>query len=318
MSRRRDAAEAEHLRGQFILKIHGCCTRADTLLVTPDQLSDAPLWTKSYFQAELARSSMVFVGIGDVADYAKQRITELADLVEGARIRVVSPDIVSSWEGSEWQSLLPDLPAPRRIGKTADEFLDDLAREWVMTLVAEVKGAPADDPTPCLEAVAGAFVRFTAVQALEWWRRGAPGWKVGESVVRTPAAASTLEAIGILASKALGAAAASQGVAPIRFLPASAVLVDGDRFDVLVCADRQTSAALETAATGRAHQVAQRHGPRDVLHLLVAAGSVRGPKPDKLDAVDVVDPFAPVDDVVAGDRNVAVRLTYVDDVLAAA
>jgi NAD-dependent SIR2 family protein deacetylase len=64
----RNGVEAENLRGQFILKIHGCCTQPETLLITSDQLSDAPLWTRIYFQAELARSTMVFVGIGDVAD----------------------------------------------------------------------------------------------------------------------------------------------------------------------------------------------------------------------------------------------------------
>jgi hypothetical protein len=74
----RNELEAENLRGQFVLKIHGCCTQANTLLITSEQLREAPLWTKTYFYAELARSTMVFVGIGDIADYAQQRITELA------------------------------------------------------------------------------------------------------------------------------------------------------------------------------------------------------------------------------------------------
>src|SRR6185369_8326631 len=106
------------------LKIHGCCTQPQTLLVTSGQLSDAPLWTRIYFQAELARSTMVFVGIGDVADYARLRIVELAGLVEHARLRVVSPDINRTWDGSTWQAVLPDLPSERRIEMSASEFLD--------------------------------------------------------------------------------------------------------------------------------------------------------------------------------------------------
>jgi hypothetical protein len=47
----RNDVEAENLRGQFILKIHGCCTQPETLLITSDQLSAAPLWTRIYFQA---------------------------------------------------------------------------------------------------------------------------------------------------------------------------------------------------------------------------------------------------------------------------
>jgi hypothetical protein len=309
----RNGIEAENLRGQFVLKLHGCCTQVDTLLITSEQLRDAPLWTKIYFQAELARTTMVFVGIGDVADYAQKRITELAGLVEHARVRLVSPGIARHWQGSEWEKLLPTLPEARRIAKTADDFLDELAREWVMELVADVKSAPTDLPAPWLNAVAEAFVCFTSVQALTWFRRATVGWKVGESIVRAPAAASALEAVGLLA-RCVG----STDVADIRFVPASAVLVDNERLDLLLCVDRQTPRDIENAAAERARQVAHRLGPQDGLHFLVAAGSVRGPKPRKLEAVDVVDPDAPVDDLIGGDRRVPVRLTYVDDVLEAA
>ena len=309
----RNEVEAENLRGQFVLKLHGCCTEVDTLLITSEQLCDAPLWTKIYFQAELARATMVFVGIGDIANYAQKRITELAELVEHARVRLVSPSIARNWEGSEWEKLLPHLPEARRIEKTADDFLDELAREWVMGLVAEVKGEATDNPAPWLDAVAESFVCFTSVQALAWLRRAAVGWKVGESVVRAPAAASALEAIGLLAR-----CPESTCVADIRFVPASAVLVGDERLDLLLCADRQTPRDIEHAATERARRVAGRLGPQDGLHILVAAGSVRGPKPRELEAIDVLDPDAPVDDLIGGDRRVPVRLTYVDDVLEAA
>jgi hypothetical protein len=313
----RNDVEAENLRDQFVLKIHGCRTQPNTLLITSEQLRDAPLWTKIYFEAELARSTMVFVGIGDVADYAQQRITQLANLVEHARIRVVAPDIESGWEGSAWESLLSDLPGERRIEKTADDFLDELAREWVMRLVEDVQSAETEEPAPWLGVVARAFVRFTAVQALAWLRRGAVGWKVGQSVVRAPAAVSALEAIGLLAASS-GGAGADEEVAPVQFLPSSAVLVGDERLDVLLCPERQSPSEIQAAAVERARRVAQRLGPQDTLHVLVAASSVRGPKPRSLQAVNVVDPEAPVDDLVGGERETAVRLTYVDEVLEAA
>ena len=124
-----NALEAENLRGQFVLKIHGCCTQASTLLITSEQLSDAPLWTRIHFGVGLDSSTMVFVGVGDVADYAQQRISQLAGLVEHARVRVVSPDIDTDWDQSVWKELLPDLPEARRMSVSADEFLDQLARE---------------------------------------------------------------------------------------------------------------------------------------------------------------------------------------------
>jgi hypothetical protein len=191
--------------------------------------------------------------------------------------------------------------------------MDEFAREWVMGLVADIKAAPTHDPAPWLDAVADAFVCFTALQALIWLRRAAVGWGVGQSVVRAPAAVSALEAIGLLARRE-----ETGDVADIRFLPASAVLVDSERLDVVLCPDRRTRSDIEEAAAERAQRIAQRLGPQDRLDLLVAASSVRGPKPRELDAVDVVDPDAPVDELIGGDRHVPVCLTYVDEVLEAA
>lgn len=309
----RNELEAEFLRGQFILKIHGCCTQPSTLLITSEQLREAPLWTKIYFGEALAGSTMVFVGIGDVADYAQTRITELAQLVEHARVRVVSPGILERWSGSAWEGLLPDLPEERRIAKTSDDFLDELAREWVMHLVRSVRTAPTDGPAPWLEAVAAAFIYFTAVEALVWLRQAAFEWRVGESVVTAPAAASALEALGLLAHRANGAA-----LAPIRFLRSSAALVGDARYDVLLCHERLTPSEIENAVKRRAQRVAQRSGPQMSLRVLVAASSVRGPKPRILPAVDVVDVDAPVDALVGGEHQIPIELTYVDEVLEAA
>ncbi len=294
-----------------MVKIHGCCTQANTLLITSDQLAEAPLWTRIYFGAELGRSTMVFIGIGDVADYARKRITELSELVEHARVRVVSPDIEAGWEASAWKELLPDLPEARRIAETADDFLDQLAREWVMGLLAEL--TDADDDAPWLDAVKDAFSHFSAVQALLWLRRAAMRWNLGESVVRAPAAVSALEAI------ALSAQTPGSGVLKtIRFVPASAVLIAEQRFEVLICRDRLTPTELEELASERSQRAVQSLGPRDELHLLVCASSVRGPKPRYLATIDVLDPDAPVDDLVGGPRQVSARLTYADDVLEAA
>jgi hypothetical protein len=308
-----DAFEAERLSGQFVVKIHGCCTQPESLLITSHQLDgDAPLWTRIFFAAELAQSTIVFVGIGDIAGYARKRITELAEIVDHARVRVVSPDIAAAWEGSAWKDLLPDLPEERRIEESAETFLDELAREWVMALVAELKAA-VEGPAPWLEAVVEAFERLTAVQALVWLRRAAIRWKVGQSVVLAPAATSALEAVGLLARQPNVA-----DIDPIRFIANSAVQVGDERIDVLICEDRQGGSQIEDAAAERAQRVAKGLGPQEHLHLLVAAGLFRGPKPRQLDTVDVIDIDVPVDDLIGGDRHIPVSLTYVDDILEAA
>jgi hypothetical protein len=306
----RNKEEAEMLRGQFVLKIHGCCTEADTLLVTSEQLREPGFWTKTYFGAELMKSTMVFVGVGDIADYAQKRIKELAEQVEHAKVRVVSLNIVRDWEKSEWKKLLPDLPEERRIETSADDFLDELAREWVMHLVREVRAATTPGPAPWLEEVTNAFMSFTALQALEWLRRAAVAWRVGESVAHASCASSALEAIGLLARQQSGA--------KIRFLQSSAVLIDDQRIDVLLHRDRRTTSDIEYAAVERARQVGWKRGSPTTLTMLCAASSVRGPKPRYVPNVDVVDPDEPVDDILGAGASVDVSLVFADELLEAA
>jgi SIR2-like domain len=309
----RNATDAENLRGQFVLKIHGCCSQPATLLITSEQLDEAPLWTKIYFEAELARSTMVFLGIGDVAEYARRRVTRLAELVDYARVRLVAPDINSGWEGSTWQALLANIPSERRIERTADEFLDELAREWVRRAAIDPATPPGGSAASWFKAISDAFVLFSAVEALAWFRRAAYRWRVGASVARAPGAGSALEALGRMAEDdGLGKART------VRFLPASAVLLDEERIDVVLCQDRLTPSEIEDAATHRAQRAADGLGSRDELHVLIAAAWVRGPRPRLIERVSVVDPNAPIDALIGGDRQVAVRLTYADEIIEAA
>ena len=148
---------------------------------------------------------------------------------------------------------------------------------------------------------------------LTWLRQAAAEWNVGESVVRSAPAASALEAVGLLARAAVGSSAAL-----IRFLGSSAVRIDDERLDVVLCRERKTTSEIEAIATERAGRVVGRIGPQERLHLLIAASSVRGPKPRDLEGVDVVDPDAAVDELVGAERHVEIRLTWVDEVLAAA
>lgn len=305
----RNAFEAEALRGQVILKIHGCCTEVQTMLLTAQQLENPGLWVETHFEAELAGSTMVFVGVGDIAEYAQQRITQLAQLVDNARIRVVSPDIDAGWEGSAWAALLPDLPAERRLPRTAENFFDQLAREWVMGLVRAVRVGDHETQLPQLQAVCAAFAKFTAEDALVWLRRAAVGWLVGESVVRNAAAETALEAIAVLAAE-------DPGAEP-RFARTSSVHLGDRRIEVMLCKPRVISSAVESAAMDRARAVATRRGPVSELTVLCSAMAVRGKIRALIAADDVVDPDAAIDDQIDGPRQVAVNLIYAEDLLKA-
>jgi len=86
----RDGSEAMQGDRGGVLKVHGCATRPSSLLITSAQLADAPLWTQAHFSATLTTTTMVFLGIGDIATYAQRRITQLATTIPHARARVVS------------------------------------------------------------------------------------------------------------------------------------------------------------------------------------------------------------------------------------
>jgi hypothetical protein len=306
----RDASEAEELLRPHVLKIHGCCTRPATLLVTEDQLRAPPLWTRGFFRAEIERSTMVFVGIGDVAPYVRDPINELADYVDGARIRVVSPGIVERWDASEWRTVLPNLAEERRLAKTADAFADELARGWLGLLLRELDRSTRRER---VSACRDAFAAMTAVQALSWLRRAADGWAVGESIVRSAEAPAALKAIAELAIQ--HAADIGQELLPaIRFKERATVTIGEQLVEVLLSRPNQPTSEVERAARRRAESIASELGV-DYVTVLCAASMPEGPRRSTLDAQDVFAGEPAPDDLISGPTQVAVRLLWADRLL---
>ena len=88
--------------------------------------------------ARLGSAVVVFIGIGDVAPYVKQRIIEaIAEVGSVENIRVVSPDIMTTWDTSQWRSVAPDLRDDDKIQVTADQFMEELGAAYIITRLAE-------------------------------------------------------------------------------------------------------------------------------------------------------------------------------------
>src|SRR5207248_2814954 len=64
--------DLEDLEQPSIAKIHGCATRKSTLLITSNHLVEPPYWTDHAFGERLRGKTTVFIGIGDIADYAQR------------------------------------------------------------------------------------------------------------------------------------------------------------------------------------------------------------------------------------------------------
>ena len=193
-----------HLAGALLLKIHGCATQVDSLLLTRAQLADPPKWASTEFAAKVSTSSVVFVGLGDIASYAKHRVRELIDSVHNVdHLHVVSP-IRSNWEHTEWQALTPGLPDENKTEKPPTSFLTGWrARGFLSPSWGASSQARASGNEQVLSAATVMITSFGTVDALsyiQWLRVSALLWPAGISVVHATATHTGLLALAVLSS----------------------------------------------------------------------------------------------------------------------
>lgn len=191
------------IRQKGLLKIHGCASRPDTILVTSAQLAAPPIWATTTVAASLAASKVIFVGIGDVAGYVAIRIERLVnDLGSTASIAIVSPDIEASWANSRWAELLPNLAPTDRIAMTATAFCDALLRAWANDALQGVASSAQAFGIAALTAAVGAMIEVlrshTAERFIRWLRRSTPGIEPGTSALYSTAATEALCALAYL------------------------------------------------------------------------------------------------------------------------
>jgi hypothetical protein len=304
--------DMQQLQAPSVAKIHGCATRVETLLITSAQLQDPPLWTDAAFLAKLQGTTAAFIGIGDVADYAKRRITELtADLPGlGVDIFVVSRQIVSAWEGSVWAELLPELEAEHRLEQSADELLDELARVWAADLVetlvqlsAALTGAHATGMRNLLEslrALCGPDV-IGSIRAASFRQR------FGRSILRSPEAHQAFLAVGVLAGEA--------GAAPEIFTDGRC-RIGNDDYELVILAEAVPATAARREAFRRAERLAGQGRVGHQVTFLVA-GVVAGPL-NQPAAPDLGDGTVEADDVFMGPRGLTVHFVSAPEIVARA
>jgi hypothetical protein len=291
----RQEVDMQRLSAPQLVKVHGCAQMPSSLLVTSSHLELPPNWTSETFIDRLGKSTMVFVGIGDVADYAARRIDELLEKLDDGQVSVVSPTIRSEWAENQWSLTMPNLPEERRIGLTADAFFDELARGWLKPLRATVRTSSTSLTEPQQEGVSkamNAFGEMDAVAALTWLRKATMYPKSGESVARASAPAETLIAIGELAR-----AAAAEPV----FIGPSSCQIGTDRVEVLMTRGLPPSTEVKTELMRRAVEVASAGQARSGEVTFVVAGNCVGDLAfHDAEFSDIVGGTSEHDDVVDG------------------
>lgn len=263
----------ELLNSPQLAKIHGCASMPRTLLVTSSQLSsNAPFWSQEALTTSLRDSRMVFVGIGDVADYAEQRIKDLLDELLPLEITLVGRSIRDKWEQSVWSDLLPGMKdTDQVIQRDSDVFLDELSRAWTIGLLQRVAADSAhcpEDVQAGIQRIVDALGNLTSVDAIRWCRSAFSGLRCGDSAVMNPDMGNVLFALGVLAA---------QRGANVRTPRPACCVLNNDEVEILIVSERTWPPAVEREARCRAEAlVSDDHRLGEEVVFLVGGTGVMG------------------------------------------
>lgn len=278
----------------WVLKVHGCASRPASLLITSDHLAKPPKWVQEQTHARLGSAVVVFIGIGDVAPYVKQRIVEAIDEVGSTtNIRVVSPDIKTNWSKSQWKTVAPDLSDDDKIPVTADKFMEELGAAYVLARIGEHSINVASDSNLAakLAAAKTGLLTSDSLRVLQWSRTVDINPRLGESVLKHSELGNVLIALGHLAGSSA------------RLQPNGTFDTNTGSVELLIATQTVSRRRLVQAAEMRLHTHANLGGPPP---LFIIAGGVPMPTPESLppsilgeaDETNIVDgPLALVADV---------------------
>jgi hypothetical protein len=300
-------ADRIQVQGPAVLKVHGCATRAGTLLASTQQLEEPPTWVFHHFGERLGTAYVVFVGLGDVAAYVRIRIAQLLERIGNAeRIWVAATSLPDAWT-----ELVPDIEN-RFIEMSADDFLDQLLRDYVRIALErfrEIAGAHQAaatyagielDPAHGAAVLVETLVAKDAAAIVSWLRSAAMGWPAGESVVHSTPAREGLLAL------ALGSCRQ-----PVSFDGRRLILGD-ERVDLLLARSVIASSVAEAAQRRFARERADgRVGVGETV--TVVCHGHQGPLPNQL-PVNVI-PGEHSDDIVDGPNVPLLRLVSAHRVL---
>lgn len=287
----------------WVLKVHGCASEPDSLLLTSAHLDTPPAWVRDQTRARLGSAVVVFIGIGDVAGYVRQRIAEaLREIGPIENIRVVAPEVDAKWAESQWCTLVPSLAVDHRIPVTADLFMEQLAAAYVIGRLGEhlTNLASSESLSADLKAAKAGLLESDSLSVLQWVRSVDVNPRVGESVLKSAELGKALVALGHLAG---GSARLNHNhifttaVGPV---------------EVLIATDALPSRRLVECAQNRLEDHANRGEP---LPQFIVSGGI-GPIPQhnslppnilqEADEVDVIDgPLSLVPDIRHADEVIA-------------
>ncbi|MDV6297239.1 MULTISPECIES: SIR2 family protein [Rhodococcus] len=285
----------------WVLKVHGCASRPGSLLVTTAHLKNPPKWVQEQTHARLGSAVVVFIGIGDVAPYVKQRIIEaITEVGSVENIRVVSPDIKTGWDASQWKVVAPELRDEDKISVTADEFMGELGAAYIVTRLAEHCLNAGPELAAKLEDAIAGLSNSDSLSVLQWSRKVDINPRVGESVLKSSEFGKALIALGHLVGNS--AALKQNQVLDTSHGPV----------EILIATQTVPTRRLVEAAENRLHGHASRGEPCPLFLIAGGVGPIPMPKSLPPSIIDEVDDASILD----GPLALVPNIRHADEVIA--
>jgi hypothetical protein len=178
----------------------------------------------------------------------------VAEVGDAARFRVVAPRLAEDWLSSPWAAVLPTLDPNHRLSATADAFLDEVARAYVLDAIAAMRAVALRAGaalTASFERLQAEVSKVDALSFLRWSRDSASRWPRNEGVVHSAELQRAVLALALVMDP-------DEPISILR-LPQYAYVRSGSKTFGLILAKNRTATEIMSEARRRSED-ATRNG----------------------------------------------------------
>ena len=116
-----------------LFKLHGCAKNEFSIRVSTRQISEETWWAKHQVGAAIETGSVVFLGIGSIAEYIRLTLQIILKMVKNlSNVFIVDPALSGDWNSLVEGGVRNYLPI------RSEEFLDDILRTITLSQLSRV------------------------------------------------------------------------------------------------------------------------------------------------------------------------------------
>lgn len=117
----------------ILLKLHGCAKNELSIRVSSKQIAEETWWAKHQVGAAIETSSVVFLGIGSIAEHIKLTLQIILGMTKDlSNVFIVDPTLTDDWNSLMVGGIRNHMPI------RSEEFLDDILRTITLSQLSRV------------------------------------------------------------------------------------------------------------------------------------------------------------------------------------